>query len=404
MTPTALTISPAGIEPHKLALLANHVAEIKRLGRRMVSDAIEIGRRLDACKFIVGHGNWTPWLDENFGWTDRTAQNLINVYLMTTKTKSENFSDLSLPLSALYLLASPSTPPEAIDEIVARADRGEATKLADVKETIGRHKDKKRKRAPKLKLWKLQARAERIGWTIHQDGGKFALSRPDNNPDLCPGADFFYSIPTRLRDAGSLLDEIEASPDPANYTTDEEPIDVAPPTIDAEPVAAAPISTGGAFDYEKLKKQIVDSTRDLGAFVKAGPTPAQAEEIAKLMEALAGSFEFQEAPYDELLKIVAKNHDRKRYSKEAKNPQKILDAARKQEQQNEMIDDIAEAKREARESGDLWSDIKEEWEAEWLEDNWDDKREQDFLATFKSDWKDRHGQKFPGSDFADGDA
>jgi len=37
--------------------LAAHAKEIRTLGKRMVTDVIEIGRRLAECKVIAGHGN-----------------------------------------------------------------------------------------------------------------------------------------------------------------------------------------------------------------------------------------------------------------------------------------------------------------------------------------------------------
>ena len=49
--------------------LAEHAAEICRLGKRVVADIIEIGRRLTKCKRICGHGNFLPWLDREFGWS-----------------------------------------------------------------------------------------------------------------------------------------------------------------------------------------------------------------------------------------------------------------------------------------------------------------------------------------------
>jgi hypothetical protein len=155
---TALAaVEPVSIQlPHQRELLANHVTQIKSLGGRMITHAIEIGRRLDACKFIVGHGNWGRWLKEEFDWSERTAQSLINVYDMA-KSKSANFSDLGLPLSALYLLASPSTPPEAVDEVVERAEAGEIIKLADVQETI-----RARKGEASAKLAALQEHVEKL--------------------------------------------------------------------------------------------------------------------------------------------------------------------------------------------------------------------------------------------------
>jgi hypothetical protein len=117
--------------------LAGHIAEIRRLGKRVVQDIIEIGRRLTECQKAVGHGGWAKWLEAHFGWSDRTALNFMRAFEMS---KSEKFSDLDLPVSALYLLAAPSTPEEARDEIIERAKVGEQVPLAAVKETIARAK------------------------------------------------------------------------------------------------------------------------------------------------------------------------------------------------------------------------------------------------------------------------
>ena len=38
--------------------LAEHAAMIRRLGKRVVEDIIDIGRRLTLAKELVGHGNW----------------------------------------------------------------------------------------------------------------------------------------------------------------------------------------------------------------------------------------------------------------------------------------------------------------------------------------------------------
>ncbi len=69
----------------------------------------------------VLEGEWLPYLDREFGWADRTARNFINV---AENFKLENFSDLSIGPSALYLLASPSTPESAREEAVAQAEAG----------------------------------------------------------------------------------------------------------------------------------------------------------------------------------------------------------------------------------------------------------------------------------------
>jgi hypothetical protein len=89
-------------------VLAENAEEIRALGKRAAGDVIEIGRRLREMKKVCGHGNWLQWLQLEFGWTDRHALNYIRVYELSIK--SENFSDLGIPVSGLYLLAAPSTP------------------------------------------------------------------------------------------------------------------------------------------------------------------------------------------------------------------------------------------------------------------------------------------------------
>jgi len=58
------------------------------------------------------HGNWLPWLEAEFGFTPRTAQNFMNV---ADKFKYETVSYLDIAPKALYLLllAQNSTPDEA---------------------------------------------------------------------------------------------------------------------------------------------------------------------------------------------------------------------------------------------------------------------------------------------------
>jgi hypothetical protein len=48
--------------------LVEHAAAIRALGKRVVTDVIEIGARLTECKRIAGHGSWLPWLNREFGW------------------------------------------------------------------------------------------------------------------------------------------------------------------------------------------------------------------------------------------------------------------------------------------------------------------------------------------------
>src|SRR4051812_34304447 len=136
-------------------ILAGHAAEIRRLGKRVVADVIEIGKLLGEAKRIAGYGNFLPWLDREFRWTEMTATRFINVYEMS---KSNNLLDLELPLSGLYLLAAPSTPAEARDQIIERAQTGESIPIAEVKHTIekakGRQQPSSKTRNPTTKAAK----------------------------------------------------------------------------------------------------------------------------------------------------------------------------------------------------------------------------------------------------------
>ena len=134
--------TPRARDPGELAVvakerervLAENAEEIRKLGKRVGRDVIEIGRRLTEMKEICGHGNWLPWLQREFGWTDRHALNYMRVYGLSLK--SENFSDLRISVSGLYLLAAPSTPPEAVDEVIERAKSGERQAHAEIKGKI----------------------------------------------------------------------------------------------------------------------------------------------------------------------------------------------------------------------------------------------------------------------------
>src|SRR5262249_17067064 len=120
------------------AVLAEHAAEIRRLGKQTVENVVEMGRRLTEAKEIAGHGNWLPWLDREFGWKEQTARNFMQAYELSLK--SPNFGDLEVPVSALYMLAAPSTPQDVRDEVLARAQAVEPVTVSDVKTAIANRK------------------------------------------------------------------------------------------------------------------------------------------------------------------------------------------------------------------------------------------------------------------------
>jgi hypothetical protein len=154
------------------ATLAVNADAIRMLRKRAGNDIIEIGRRLAESREIIrqtyGHGHWLKWLEAEFSWTDRTALNLIRVF--ERFGESENFSDLDLPNSALYLLVAPSTPKTVCTKILDRA-KTEKMSVADVKEAIA---DQKRKEEA-IADFKRQAR--RLGMRMHEKAVKEHLQK-----------------------------------------------------------------------------------------------------------------------------------------------------------------------------------------------------------------------------------
>lgn len=121
------------------AFIQDRTAEIKTLVKRTAEDIIQIGLKLIEVKERLPHGRWGEWLDCEFGWTDRMARRMINV---ANRFKSDNLSDLTFAQSALYLLAAPSTPDEAIDEAISRATHGEAITHKTAKAIVNNHKER----------------------------------------------------------------------------------------------------------------------------------------------------------------------------------------------------------------------------------------------------------------------
>jgi hypothetical protein len=134
------------------AVLADHATTIRTLRTRIVSDVAEIGRRLSEVKQIVGHGNWLPWLNREFGWSEDTAERFIRVHdFVAGLSDSATVRNLvlTLPVSSVYLLAAPSTPEPAKTEIIERAAIGAPIAVAEVKRVVDTAKGRKPSRRPR---------------------------------------------------------------------------------------------------------------------------------------------------------------------------------------------------------------------------------------------------------------
>jgi hypothetical protein len=111
-------------EDRNLHWLGEQAEAIRRLGRNVVRNILEIGARLREARNALYHGEWERWLDVEFGWSNRTARR----YMSAAKAfadKTDIVSELPIDIGALYLLARPRTPPEVRRQAIERAQLGE---------------------------------------------------------------------------------------------------------------------------------------------------------------------------------------------------------------------------------------------------------------------------------------
>jgi hypothetical protein len=114
-------------------VVQQRTGEIKALMKRTAQDIIEIGEKLIDVKARLPHGEFGSWLEAEFEWTSETARRFMNV---ADKFKNNKLLNLEIAPSALYLLAAPSTPDEARQAAIDRAEAGERITHATAKEIV----------------------------------------------------------------------------------------------------------------------------------------------------------------------------------------------------------------------------------------------------------------------------
>ena len=118
-------------------IVQQRTGEIKRLMRKTAQGVIDIGSYLIDAKACLDHGQFGDWLTAEFTWDERSARRFMAV---ADQFKTDNLSDLSIAPSALYLLASPSTPEPARAEVIERAQAGERITYSAAKETVQQYR------------------------------------------------------------------------------------------------------------------------------------------------------------------------------------------------------------------------------------------------------------------------
>ncbi len=159
--------------------------EIRILVKQTAQGIIEIGQRLIEVKERLPHGEFLPWIRDEFGWSRETAHRFIHV--------AENFPQIAhcvqFQMRALYLLASPSTPESARDEALTLAESGERITHQAAQEIIAKHKAEaeaaktEAKAAQKEIIVKQQAITELTTERLRmvQERDRFRLTKQDDD-------------------------------------------------------------------------------------------------------------------------------------------------------------------------------------------------------------------------------
>lgn len=110
--------------------------DIKQRERRAVMDIVEIGRALKEVNERLEHGQFLPWIEQEFGWQRSMAYNF-----MAVADKFPKFGNLdNYGLSALYTLSGPSVPEEAVAEARQMADSGQKVTHKAARALVDKHK------------------------------------------------------------------------------------------------------------------------------------------------------------------------------------------------------------------------------------------------------------------------
>lgn len=123
---------------------------IRAQGHAMRSSILKIGRQLIEIKGMLPHGVFGEWIAAEFSMSERSAERFINV-ANVYGGKSDILSFLSD--SVLYMLAAPSTPDGARQEVERAALSGQKVTVEFAKEAIQKRKPESPIYAP---IWQLQ--------------------------------------------------------------------------------------------------------------------------------------------------------------------------------------------------------------------------------------------------------
>jgi Uncharacterised protein family (UPF0137)/Protein of unknown function (DUF3102) len=129
------------LPPAKRASIQKLTTEIKEDLQKTVHTIWDIGKKLIEVRSQIETSYFTSWLKTEFNWSRRTAYNFINVYEAFPEFSHAIFARIdNISLSALYLLAAPSTDPQIRSDFLDLALAGNNIRHKSVKAAIDEFK------------------------------------------------------------------------------------------------------------------------------------------------------------------------------------------------------------------------------------------------------------------------
>lgn len=130
----------AALDTETSVIAQQRATEIRDLVRVSMENITRAGEKLVDVQTRLaryGSGTFQQWVTQEFQWSLRTAYNYIAVY--ERFGVHANFAQMDIALSALYLLAAPSTPEPVVQAVLARGTAGESVNLDTVADETVRH-------------------------------------------------------------------------------------------------------------------------------------------------------------------------------------------------------------------------------------------------------------------------
>ena len=131
---TALVFDYGQIENTKVRTKAQAIARrIKTNIHTMEKNLLANGRELTAIKEDLGHGLFGTWVDAEFHWSKRTAEN----YIAVASRLADDYHHLTyLPSPTIYRLAAKSVPEEVRFQVINAAKDDKPMSKQDVERAI----------------------------------------------------------------------------------------------------------------------------------------------------------------------------------------------------------------------------------------------------------------------------